>query len=64
VWADEVEEACSVAGRVILLRSVSGRPGAEGAPFEGRGATSGPASRVVVLLVALRWAGSGAMRRD
>lgn len=31
-----VEEAWAVAGRVILLRRVSGRPGAEGAPFEGR----------------------------
>lgn len=29
-----VEEAVAVAGRVSLLRRVSGRPGAEGAPLE------------------------------
>lgn len=30
-----VDEAVALAGRVILLRRVSGSPGAEGAPFEG-----------------------------
>lgn len=44
-----VEEADAVAGRVILLRRVSGRPGAEGAPFEGRAAVC--CWRVLVLEV-------------
>jgi hypothetical protein len=59
-----VEEACAVAGSVSLLRSVSGRPGAEGAPLEGLAAVMEPAWRVVRLLV---WDGlplGGAMRRD
>lgn len=53
-----VDEAVALAGRVILLRRVSGSPGAEGAPFEGR------VCRVVVLVVELGWEVGGAMRRD
>lgn len=53
-----VDEAVALAGRVILLRRVSGRPGAEGAPFEGRD------WRVVVLDVEVGWPAGGAMRRD
>ena len=36
---------------VILVRRVSGRPGAEGAPFEARGREMGICWRVVVLEV-------------
>jgi len=53
-----VDEAVAEAGRVILLRRVSGRPGAEGAPFESC------VWRVVVLVVELGWPVGGAMRRD
>lgn len=53
-----VDEAVALAGRVILLRRVSGSPGAEGAPFEGLD------WRVVVLVVELGWPAGGAMRRD
>lgn len=48
-----VDEACAVAGSVSLLRRVSGRPGAEGAPFEGRGAVTLACCLVVRLVVAL-----------
>ena len=41
-----VDEAVAVAGRVILLRRVSGIPGAEGAPF-----VAWACCRVVVLVV-------------
>lgn len=53
-----MDEAVALAGRVSLLRSVSGSPGAEGAPFEGLD------WRVVVLVVELGWLAGGAMRRD
>jgi hypothetical protein len=59
-----VEEAWAVAGRVSLLRRVSGRPGAEGAPFEGRGAVTLACCRVVRLVVAVGLPLGGAMRRD
>lgn len=53
-----VDEAVVLAGTVVLLRRVSGSPGAEGAPLEGR------VCRVVVLVVELGCAVGGAMRRD
>lgn len=53
-----VDEAVAVAGRVILVRRVSGIPGAEGAPFESC------VWRVVVLVVELGLPDGGAMRRD
>jgi hypothetical protein len=59
-----VDEACAVAGRVSLFRRVSGRPGAEGAPFEGRGAVTLACCLVVKLVVALGLPLGGAMRRD
>lgn len=46
------------AGEVRLLRRVSGRPGAEGAPVVGWGAV------VVVFEVVVEWVEGGAMRRD
>lgn len=49
---------------VILFRRVSGRPGAEGAPLEGRGRLMGISWRVVVLVVDVGWLAGGAMRRD
>lgn len=49
---------------VNLVRRVSGRPGAEGAPFEGRGREMGICWRVVVLEVWVGWFGWGAIRRD
>lgn len=56
------------AGVVILLRSVSGRPGAEGAPFDGCGSwisIAGPLEAlVVVLLVVVGWGAAGVRRRD
>lgn len=52
------------AGRVIFSRSVSGRPGAEGAPLEGRGRQMGICCRVEVLVVEVGWLAGGAMRRD
>lgn len=51
-----------MAGRVILLRRVSGRPGAEGAPFEGRATLC--CWRVLVLEVEAAKPDGGAMRRD
>lgn len=57
-----VEEADGMAGRVILLRRVSGRPGAEGAPFEGRATLC--CWRVLVLEVEAAKPDGGAMRRD
>jgi hypothetical protein len=60
----EVDEAWAVAGSVSLLRRVSGRPGAEGAPFEGRAAVTLACWRVVRLVVALGLPLGGAMRRD
>lgn len=57
-----VEEADAMAGRVILLRRVSGRPGAEGAPFEGRAALC--CWRVLVLEVESAKPAAGVMRRD
>ena len=48
----------------ILLRRVSGRPGAEGAPLEGRGREIGISWRVVVLVVEVRWLVGGAILRD
>jgi hypothetical protein len=59
-----VEEAASVAGRVSLLRSVSGRPGAEGAPFERWLAECVVWRRAEVLVVEVRLPLGGAMRRD
>lgn len=58
-----VDEAVAVAGRVSLLRRVSGRPGAEGAPLD-RWATCEVCWRVVVLVVEVRLPLGGAMRRD
>jgi hypothetical protein len=55
-----VEEAVAVAGRVSLLRRVSGRPGAEGAPLE----RCVVCWRVEVLVVEVRLPLGGAMRRD
>ena len=52
------------AGAVILLRRVSGRPGAEGAPLEGRGRLMGISWRVEVFEVDVGWFAGGAMRRD
>lgn len=49
---------------VILVRRVSGRPGAEGAPLEGCGREMGICWRVVVLVVEEGWFEGGAMRRD
>lgn len=49
---------------MILLRRVSGRPGAEGAPLEGRGRVMGICWRVVVLVVSVGLLAGGAMRRD
>lgn len=54
-----VDEAEAEAGRVSLLRSVSGRPGAEGALFD-----ACACCRVVMLVVELGLAAGGAMRRD
>lgn len=59
-----VEEAWAVAGRVILLRRVSGRPGAEGAPFDGRDAVTPTSARVVRLEVSTGLLLGGAKRRD
>lgn len=47
---------------VMLSRRVSGRPGAEGAPFDGWGREMG--MRVVVLVVWVAGVVWGAMRRD
>jgi hypothetical protein len=58
-----VEEAVAVAGRVSLLRRVSGRPGAEGAPLE-RLAECVVWRRAEVLVVEVRLPLGGAMRRD
>lgn len=54
-----VDEAVAEAGRVILLRRVSGRPGAEGALLDACACV-----RVVTLVVELGLAAGGAMRRD
>lgn len=63
--AECVEGAPTAAGAVILDRSVSGRPGADGAPLDGCGRQiSIPSVFVVVLVVLVRGAGVGAMRRD
>lgn len=43
---------------------MSGRPGAEGAPLEGRGRVMGICWRVVVLVVSVGLLAGGAMRRD
>jgi hypothetical protein len=48
------------AWRVMLLRRVSGRPGAEGAPFE----TWDDGTREVVFVVEVGWEAGGAIRRD
>lgn len=55
-----VEEAVAVAGRVSLLRRVSGRPGAEGAPLD----RCVVCWRVEVLVVEVRLPLAGTMRRD
>ena len=52
------------AGWVIFSRRVSGRPGAEGAPLDGRGRQMGICWRVEVLVVEVGWLAGGAMRRD
>jgi hypothetical protein len=59
-----VDEAVAVAGRVSLLRSVSGRPGAEGAPFERWLEACVVCRRAEVLEVEVRLPLGGAMRRD
>ena len=59
-----VDDACAVAGCVSLLRSVSGSPGAEGAPLDGRGVWRLACCRVVRLLVCVALPLGGAMRRD
>lgn len=46
------------------MRRVSGSPGAEGAPLEGRGREMGICWRVVVLVVEEGQFEGGAMRRD
>lgn len=56
-----VEGGPTGAGEVSLLRSVSGNPGAEGAPRDGCGRQMGI---WVVLEVVVGWAGWGVMRRD
>lgn len=48
----------------MLSRRVSGRPGAEGAPFDGCGSEIGICWRVLVLSVWEGWLDWGAMRRD
>ena len=61
---EEADGGPQGAWAVILLRRVSGRPGAEGAPLEGRGRVMGICWRVVVLVVSVGLLAGGAMRRD
>lgn len=61
---EEADGGPQGAWAVILLRRVSGRPGAEGAPLEGRGRVMGICWRVFVLVVSVGLLAGGAMRRD
>lgn len=61
---EEADGGPQGAWAVILLRRVSGRPGAEGAPLEGRGRVMGICWRVLVLVVSVGLLAGGAMRRD